>query len=67
MVKIIKQTPISINGTDCLELLVCDDSLRCTPCEKCWYMDSDPDPDLLASCQEIHGCTPDINSYFVVL
>lgn len=63
MKKIIKQKPISINGEDCLELLVHDDLLCVTPCEKCEYYDSD----LKLSCCDVHGCTQDINTYFVVI
>ena len=68
MKKILKQTLITINGTDCLELLVHNDCILAeSPCDLCWYTYYNPSPDLLASCSDVHGCTQDINLYFVVL
>lgn len=67
MKKIINQKPISVNGRDCLELLVRDDCASFPPCYRCWYEDWKPDSDLLASCSEVHGCSKNGRDYFVII
>lgn len=65
MIRIIKKTPATINGRDCLELLVQDDCmLGYDACDLCCYRDYVPNPDLMATCQDVHGCTANPDYYF---
>ena len=68
MKKILKKTPISLGGVDFYEVLIEDDSIvdNCS-CQLCLYTDFPSfDIDLLASCCDIHGCTMNSNTYFLL-
>lgn len=68
MKKIIKKTPISLGGVDFYEVLIEDNSIvdNC-PCQLCLYSDFPSfDIDLLASCSDIHGCTMNASTYFLL-
>lgn len=66
MIKILKQTPATINGRGCNELLVHDDAITCcTCCDLCCYRDWIDYSDAMATCMDVHGCTPDANTYFL--
>ena len=68
MKKPIKKTPISLGGVDFWEILIEDDSIGdICACELCLYSDCPSfDFDLMASCNDIHGCTMDGNRYFLI-
>ena len=71
MIKVLKKTLATINGRDCKELLVHNDAITsCSCCDLCCYRDweeyVEPWLDLYASCMDVHGCTPDSNTYFIV-
>lgn len=65
MIKVLKETPTTVNGVDCLELLVKDD---CMPfdcvCDNCCYRYWDGNQETGADCCTVHGCTSDPNTYF---
>lgn len=77
MITILKEAIITLNGVDCKELLVRNDSLSDDPiynnshpyygtcCDLCIYKDYEPEPSLLATCMDIHGCTPNALTYFI--
>lgn len=66
MIHIIKKTPATINGRDCMELLVQDDCmLGYDACDLCCYRDYVPNPDLMADCATVHGCTINNDYYFL--
>lgn len=66
MITVIKKTPITFKGEDCMEVMVHDDNIvDCTCCFLCMYRDFEIDNELMASCMEIHGCTVDCSNYFV--
>lgn len=66
MLTILKKTPITFNGVDCLEVLVKDDFMKASvPCELCMYRNYEPDSELLADCCTVHGCGLDFNTYFI--
>jgi hypothetical protein len=66
MITILKETPITFNGEDCLEVLVHDDNIvNDTPCGLCMYRDYMFNPDIMASCMDVHGCTICLNTYFI--
>lgn len=66
MIKILKRTPATIDGRACLELLVHDDAIiACTCCDLCCYRIYDEYYHGYVSCMDVHGCTPDANTYFL--
>ncbi len=66
MITVIKKTPATINGRDCYETLVHDDAIiACTCCDLCCYRDWNDYVEVMASCMDVHGCTPDANTYFL--
>ena len=66
MLTILKKTPITFKGFDCLEVLVKDDNLKgFCPCEKCIYRNYVPDIDIAATCYEVHNCGRTPNTYFI--
>lgn len=68
MITILKETPITAFGRDCMEQLVQDDALsNCCPCDKCYYFGYDGYSETLASCMEVHGCTPRADVYFRIV
>lgn len=66
MITILKETPITFNGENCMEVLVEDTGLNdCTCCDKCIYQSSVEWEDGIASCMDVNGCTPDARCYFI--
>lgn len=66
MITILKETPATISGRDCYELLVHDDAItNCTCCDLCCYRDWWDYGEVYATCMDVHGCTPDANTYFL--
>ena len=67
MKKVLKRTPVTAFGRDCLELLVHDDDMHaCVACELCAYRDWGAYQECAADCCTVHGCTIDANTYFLV-
>lgn len=68
MIRVIKKTPATINGRDCLELLVQDDfMLGYSACDLCCYRDYVPDKEIMADCATVHGCTINNDYYFLAM
>lgn len=66
MITILKKTPATINGRDCMEVLVHDDNImNCTCCDLCIYKTWDDWNGTFASCMDVHGCTTDVRNYFI--
>lgn len=66
MIKVLKQTPATINGRDCLELLVQDDEMHgCEACDLCIYRSWNDYQETQANCVDVHGCTTLANVYFL--
>lgn len=42
-----------------------DAIFACTCCDLCCYRDWNEYVDVMASCMDVHGCTPDANTYFI--
>lgn len=65
MIKVIKETPVTIEGKDyCLQLLH-DDTIWCgDACDYCYFRDFIPIAEYGASCVEIHGCHGYEPTYF---
>lgn len=67
MIKVLKRTPVTAFGRDCLEQLVHDDDMHaCVACERCAYRDWSAYQECAADCCTVHGCTIDANTYFLV-
>ena len=67
MIKVLKETPITINGSDCLEQLVHDDGMDydCV-CDNCCYRNWSDYQLIGVDCCTVHGCTRDPNTYFQI-
>lgn len=66
MITVLKQTPATINGRDCYELLVHDDEMHaCVACDLCIYRDWGDYQVIEVDCCTVHGCTLDPNTYFI--
>lgn len=66
LINILKETPITLNGVDCLEVLIEDYSLNDGEvCDKCMYRSWHGAEDAQASCLEVHGCTENALAYFI--
>ena len=66
MITIVKKTPITFKGEDCMEVLVHDDNINdCRCCLLCMYRDFEIDNELMATCMDIHGCPADCSQYFI--
>lgn len=65
MIKVLKETPITVEGRDfCLQLLH-DDVLWCQDtCDYCYYRDWNGWDECCASCADVHGCDPYAPTYF---
>lgn len=67
MTKELKSKPITINGVDCLEILIQDDACpkeHC--CDKCIYRDYVPPFYLMATCCDVHECGYRNDTYFIL-
>lgn len=68
MIKIIKTTPITLDGEDCLEVLLEDSHFTgLDNCNACIYRDVEFDFELGVSCCEIHNCIPHTSTRFIRL
>lgn len=66
MITILKETPITFNGEDCMEVLVQNDSLEdCGCCDLCMYKSWNDWIDSCATCMDVHECTTDDRNYFI--
>lgn len=66
MIKVLKQTPATINGRDCMELLVQDDDMHgYDACDHCVYRGWKNQNEMQANCVDVHGCTYLANVYFL--
>lgn len=67
MIKILKQTPITAFGRDCMEQLVQDDEMHGREaCDLCCYRGWNDYQEVGANCVEVHGCTLIANVYFLI-
>ncbi len=65
MITILKETPITFNGRDCMEQLVYDNKrFGNFACDLCCYRNWDDNSATLAECVDEHGCTLNPNVYF---
>lgn len=67
MIKVLKETPTTFGGIDCLEQLVMDDDMHgCEACDLCAYRGWDDYQEMQANCVDVHGCTYLANAYFLL-
>lgn len=67
MIKVLKETPVTAFGRDCLEQLVEDDCMNgYEACDLCAYRGWNDYEEMQASCVEVHDCTPLANVYFLL-
>lgn len=65
MIKVLKETPISVDDKDLILQLLHDDALWCQDvCDYCYYRDWAGWSYCGASCCEVHGCHPYAPTYF---
>ena len=68
MIKILKTTPITLDGEDCLEVFILDTHFDgMDNCDACIYRDYGLVSDNPASCCEVHGCTMNQSTRFIRL
>lgn len=67
MKRIIKSTPITIDGAERTEFLIDDDTvLLWDACENCCYQDWYDNSSCNASCADVHGCGYTHTTYFEI-
>lgn len=67
MIKVLKETPVTAFGRDCLEQLVQDDDMRgYEACDLCAYRGWNNYNDTQVNCVDVHGCTTIANVYFLL-
>ena len=67
MIKVLKETPITAFGRDCLEQLVQDDDMHgCEACDLCAYRGWNDYQEMQADCIDVHECTLLPNVYFLL-
>lgn len=67
MITVIKETPITAYGRDCLEQLVNDDDMGpYVACDLCAYRGWFDYEECQASCSDVHGCGSNQNQYFLL-
>lgn len=65
MITVIKETPITVDGSDCMEQLVHNNDMsNFIACELCAYRGWDGWGETMADCCTVHGCTTDPETYF---
>lgn len=65
MITILKETPITIKGQDCILQLVSDNAIWVEDaCEYCYYRDWADWSDCCAPCCIVHGCHSSEPTYF---
>ena len=67
MIKVLKETPVTAYGRDCLEQLVHDDEMNANvACDLCAYRGWSDYEECGADCCTVHGCTINPNAYFLI-
>lgn len=67
MITVIKETPVTAFGRDCLEQLVYDDDMGAyVACDLCAYREWSNYIQCQASCLDVHGCGINANQYFLL-
>ena len=67
MITVLKETPVTAYGRDCIEQLVHDDDMHANvACELCAYRGWDDYAEGTADCCTVHGCTIDSDTYFLL-
>lgn len=67
MIKVLKKTPVTAFGRDCLELLVQDDDMTgFEACDLCAYRGWNEYEECGAPCRVVHGCGASPNQYFLL-
>lgn len=67
MIKVIKEALVTWKGQDAIEQLVDNDELQgFSPCLMCCYRDYEYDPEVMATCCDVHGCGFNTNHYFII-
>ena len=65
MITVIKETPITAFGRDCLEQLVHNDDMSAfIACDLCAYRGWVDTTETMCDCCTVHGCTTDPETYF---
>lgn len=67
MIQELKRRPITFNGVDGWEILVKDDELEWEDewvCRRCMYLTWDDYEGTLSTCDIVHGCLPDYQTYY---
>ena len=65
MIKVLKETPITVNDEDYnLQLLHDNTIIPQDACNYCYYRDWDDSDVCYASCCEVHGCNPFTPTFF---
>ena len=65
MITVLKETPVTAYGRDCMELLVQNDEmLGYDACDLCAYRGWNEYNETQANCVDVHGCTDLANVYF---
>lgn len=68
MIKILKTTPITLDGEDCLEVLIEDTHFFASDnCEACIYRDYQKDLDNDLYCSDVHNCSMNPSRRFIRL
>lgn len=67
MLTVLKETPITAYGRDCVELFVSDDEMQgMEACDLCAYRGWNDYQETQASCVDVHGCGYNANEYFLL-
>lgn len=67
MIKVLKETPTTFDGKDCIEQFVHDDEMRgYEACDVCAYRGWNNCQELQANCVDVHGCGYNANEYFLI-
>lgn len=65
--RILKSTPVTIDGHDVMEILVSDEDVWCAECcYNCCYQNWQPHSESDYDCCTIHGCTQDPHTFFLI-
>ena len=65
MIKVLKESPITVEGKDCYLQLIYDDAIySIEACNYCYYRDWENWSECCASCCEVHRCHPYEPTYF---
>ena len=65
MITVLKETPVTAYGRDCIEQLVLDDDMHeNVACELCAYRGWNDYAEGNVDCCTVHGCTTNFFTYF---